>query len=77
MPTRAVAKRTIVVQSADTLVINGWKVDGEVLKSILNPENRVLWAFIKNERRIQPIAYDEAQCVWLQDTDLTPLSEVE
>ena len=76
MSAPAVSKRKIVVRSIDTLVIDGLEVDGDVLKSILNPDNRVLWAFIKNEGRIQPVAYDESRVLWLQETDLTPPSEI-
>ena len=74
--TTTAASRRIVVRSADTLIVNGYELDGEILKELLNPDNRVLWAFIKQDTRIQPVAYDESRVMWLTDEDLTPENEI-
>ncbi len=65
-------RRRIVVRKDDVLVVNGVDLDGEILKEIVSPSKRLLWAFVKNENGdVQPIPFSEEQCVWLQDSDLS------
>ena len=64
--------RTIFVEPADTLVINGWEVDAVTLAEVIAPAKRVLWAFIENDTgRLQPIAFNEEKdCIWLTEHDI-------
>jgi hypothetical protein len=66
----AVPRTRIIVHKNDVLVVNGMEIDGEILKSIVNPDARLLWAFVKKGNDIQPVPYDETHCVWLTDEDL-------
>ena len=62
-------RRRLVVRKDDVLVVNGLALDGEVLKSMLTPSNRLLWAFVRKGDDVMPIAYDETRVIWLEDTD--------
>ena len=70
-------RRRVVVRKSDSLIINGYEVDGAILASIVNPENRLLWTFVraKNGVDIQPVAYSEERVVWLTDDDLIRRSD--
>jgi ABC-type Zn uptake system ZnuABC Zn-binding protein ZnuA len=65
-----VAGRTLVIRSDDVLIVNGYELDGEVLKAIVSPDKRLLWAFIKKDHDIRPVAYSEDKVIWLTDEDL-------
>jgi hypothetical protein len=67
MPQR---RRNIIVQKTDRLIVGGLEIEGETLASILNTEARVLWAFMRKDGTIQPVAFNEEHCIWLQDSDL-------
>jgi hypothetical protein len=60
----------VKVRTADTIVIGQYEVDVSVLQQMLDPRNRVLWAFVKRDGRVQACAYDETRVVWLTDEDL-------
>lgn len=66
----ASGRRHIVVRKSDVIVIGGFEIDGEVLRTIVNPDARTLWAFIKKDDKVQPVAYDEQRVIWLEETDL-------
>jgi hypothetical protein len=64
-------RRRIELRKDDVLVVNGYELDAGALESILDPEARVLWAFVKNETGdVRPVAFNETHCIWLQDSDL-------
>lgn len=67
---RTVAGRTLVIRSNDTLVFKGYEIDANILDAIVNPEARLLWAFIKKGHDIRPVAYSEDKVIWLTDEDL-------
>jgi hypothetical protein len=67
---RAVAGRTLVIRNNDTLVFKGYEIDADILDAIVNPEARLLWAFIKKDHDIRPVAYSEDKVIWLTDEDL-------
>jgi ABC-type Zn uptake system ZnuABC Zn-binding protein ZnuA len=58
-------RRTIVVRKDDILVVNGMELDGAILKEIVSPSKRLLWAFVKNGDDCRPICFSEDQCIWL------------
>jgi hypothetical protein len=62
--------RRITVRTADTIIIGEYEVEASVLQQMLDPRNRVLWAFVKRPGRVQAVAYDETRVVWLTDEDL-------
>ena len=64
------ARRRIVVLKDDVLVIRGIEIDAEVLREIVDPTKRLLWAFIKKDGDVMPVAYSEDRCIWLSDDDL-------
>ena len=68
MPT--LVRRRIVVRKDDVLIVNGLALDGEVLKDMMDPSKRLLWAFVRKDNDVQPCAYSEEHCIWLQDSDL-------
>jgi len=68
MPT--VVRRRIVVRKDDVLVVNGLALDGEVLKDMMDPSKRLLWAFVREDGDVRPVAYAEDRVIWLQDDDL-------
>ena len=65
-------RRRIVVRKTDTLVVNGYEVDASVLGDMMDPERRLLWAFVRAENGvdIRPVPYDETRVVWLAEEDL-------
>ena len=63
--------RYVTVRKGDTLVVAGHELDVTVLEQIVNPEPRILWAFVRNDAGdIQPVAYDEARVIWLTEEDM-------
>jgi hypothetical protein len=58
------------VRAADTILIGTYEVDAGTLEQVLNPKNRVLWAFIERDGCVQPVAYTEDRVLWLTDEDL-------
>ena len=68
MPT--VVRRRIVVRKDDVLVVNGLVLDGEVLKDMMDPSKRLLWAFVREDGDVRPCAYDETKVIWIQSEDL-------
>lgn len=64
--------RNIKAVPGDTLLINGYKVDVTTLAEMLVPDQRVLWAFVRNgESDIRPVPYDERRVIWLSEEDLS------
>lgn len=72
MGLRSSAARRIQVRPGDVLVINGHEISADILREIISPDKRLLWAFVRgaNGRDIQPIPYDERLCIWLTQEDL-------
>lgn len=70
------ATRRIVVRKDDVLIINGMELDGEVLKSIVDPSKRLLWAFQREGSDIRPVCFSEDHCVWLLESDLARNEDV-
>jgi hypothetical protein len=64
------AERRIAVRKDDVLIFKGFEIDAEVLSAIINPDVRVLWAFVKKDAQIQPVAYSETQCIWLTEEEV-------
>jgi hypothetical protein len=65
--------RRIKVGSNDVLLVGGYELTIDILHAVINPDARILWAFIRNRRNprlIQPVAYDETRVVWIEDSDL-------
>lgn len=63
-------RRTIVVRKDDILVVNGMELDGAILKEIVSPSKRLLWAFVKNGDDVRPVCYSEDRVIWLSEEDL-------
>ena len=63
-------RRRIVVRKDDVLIVNGMELDGEVLRSIVDPDKRLLWAFVREGGDTRPVAYAEDRVIWLTDEDL-------
>jgi hypothetical protein len=70
-----VARKT--VYKDDTIVIGDYSVSAEVLATIINPDARLLWAFIEKDGRIQPVPYGEDKVIWLTDNDFSSPGLVE
>lgn len=65
------AERRIVAGQRDVIEVCGFEVDAEILAAVLDPENRLLWAFVHGpDGRVQPVGIGEDKCVWLEDSDL-------
>lgn len=62
--------RRLVVQSDDVLVVGGLELDAGVLRAMLKTNKRLLWAFLREGDDVRPVAYSEAQVIWLTDKDL-------
>ena len=62
--------RRIIVRKDDMLVFKGYEIDAEVLRAIVNPDVRALWAFVKRGSQIQPVAYAEDRVIWLSEEDV-------
>ncbi len=58
-------------QPGDVVVYGDVEIPADVLAVIVHPRARVLWAFIQEFGRIQPVAYDETRVIWLTEEDLT------
>lgn len=69
------AKRRIVVRKDDILVVNGIELDGDILREIVKPSNRLLWAFVRQGDDVRPICFSEEHCIWLLESDLTYASQ--
>jgi hypothetical protein len=70
-------RRYIRVRSTDTLVINGLALDVSILEDMLQPNTRVLWAFVHDETTVRPVPYSEDRCIWLTDEDLVRNEKIE
>ncbi len=66
------AQRRLVVREDDIIVLGGYEFSAAVLKAVLDPDRRLLWAFVKAEggHAVQPVAYDETRVLWLSEEDL-------
>jgi hypothetical protein len=63
--------RRIVVGNNDVLVVGGLELDGDVLRSIIDADRRLLWTFVKEPSGdVRPVCYSEEQVVWLTARDL-------
>jgi len=63
--------RRILLRRDDVLVVNGIELDGEVLRAVVRPEARLLWAFVRAENGdVRPVCYTEDEVVWIQSSDL-------
>jgi hypothetical protein len=60
-----VSRRITVHPLVDTLVINGLEIDASILAAVIVPNNRLLWAFVRNGNTVQAVAYDEEKVIWL------------
>ena len=58
-------KRRIIVRRDDLLIVNGMELDGDVLRSIVDPSRRLLWAFVKQGNDVRPVCYSEDKVIWL------------
>ena len=66
----ASSPRRLVIRSTDTLVIGGYEVDAEILREVITPGKRLLWAFVGDANNVRPVAYSEERVVWLSEEDL-------
>ena len=64
--------RRLIVRDGDVLVLGGWELPVTVLRAVIEPSCRLLWAFVKSEQgsAIQPVAYDEERVIWLEEGDI-------
>ena len=53
----------------DTITINGKKIDISVLMAIIEPDKRILYAFIHKDGVTQAIPYTERQVIWMDRGD--------
>lgn len=58
-------QRTIVIRKSDKVVVNGYEVTGEMLKLLMDPAARLLWAFVEKDGRLQVVPYDENKVIWM------------
>jgi hypothetical protein len=65
-------RRRVIVRKDDVLVVDGLELDASILRAMLEPDKRILWAFVRSEdgESIQPLAISEERCIWLEPTDL-------
>jgi hypothetical protein len=63
-------RNRVVVNGKDLLVVGKYELDATILEQILNPQARVLWAFVERDGRVMPVPYTEDRVVWLTDEDL-------
>lgn len=68
--------RTVIIRPGDRLVYKGWELSAEVLAAIVTAtDKRLLWRFIQQGSRIQPVALDESKVIWLDESSDTVMSE--
>jgi len=66
------SRRKVYVRDDDVLVLGEYEISAAILKQVMKPDARVLWAFIASENgdAVQPVPYDETRVLWLEDNDL-------
>ena len=69
-PAKQEAARRVVVRSTDTLVLGKYEVSADILREVVTPGKRVLWAFVGDGANLRPVAYSEDRVIWLSDEDL-------
>ena len=57
------------VNPGDTVVLNGVEIGTDVLDVILNPDARLLWAFLHRNGLITPVCYSEEKVIWIDASD--------
>ncbi len=57
------------IERGDTLVMDGMEVDADCVAVMVQPKNRLLWAFVLRNGKIQPVGYDESKVLWLTEED--------
>lgn len=63
--------RRIRVEKDDVLVVNGiYELSAADLRRMINPNARMLWAFITKDARVMPVMYTEDHVIWLTDKDM-------
>ncbi len=63
--------RRVEVGSLDTLVYKGQEIDLGVLEAIVDTNNRLLWAFMKDRKGdVRAVSYTEADVIWLTENDV-------
>lgn len=67
---RGIGARRIRVMSGDVIVLDGYTLSVDILKEMIAPDKRLLWAFVRNGDNIQPVPYDEKRVLWLSEEDL-------
>ena len=68
--TASTARRRLVIHKDDVLVINNMELDAAILREIVSPSKRVLWAFTKQGDDIKPRAYSESEVIWLTSEEV-------
>jgi hypothetical protein len=64
-------RRRVAIRTGDLLVLNGFEIDAAILSDIVNPDKRLLWAFVRGgDDTIRPVAYTEDRVIWLAEEDL-------
>jgi hypothetical protein len=74
--TVAPARWRLIVSKNDILVINGMELDAAILREIVSPSKRVLWAFVKQGGDIKPRCYSEDEVIWLTSDEVNLGTEV-
>ena len=69
-------RRRLVIHKDDVLVINNMELDAAILREIVSPSKRVLWAFVKQDGDIKPVCYSEAEVIWLTEHEVNLGTEV-
>jgi hypothetical protein len=52
------------------------ELDAAILREIVTPSKRVLWAFVKQGGDIKPVCYSEAEVIWLTEREVNLGTEV-
>jgi hypothetical protein len=62
--------RVISVRRSDKLLVSSREISGEMLSLLLQPNQRLLWAFVEKEGVVQAVPYNEERVIWLDKPDL-------
>ncbi len=68
--TAAPVRRRLVIHKDDVLCIGNMELDAAILREIVTPSKRVLWAFVKQGGDIKPRCYGENEVIWLTEAEV-------
>ena len=76
MPATPTVRRRLVIHKDDILCIGNMELDAAILRKIVSPDNRVLWAVIKQGDDIKPRCYGEDEVIWLTQDEVNLGTEI-